>query len=193
MRSFINNRRVIVFALLLVVVSLSTDIMRSKAQEQRLPKPSGHVNDFGACIDAATRQRLEVALENLKQKTDLDFVIVTLKSAGSEDLYDCSLQIANDWNVGAPASPSKSLLLVIAADNGKFFMQASRGARTYLPDGLIGDLGQRLRAKIDSVGYSQALLSGMQAFLNTLGERENFNFEALDTQASENQIAKTRP
>ncbi len=193
MNFLIHNKRAAVFVLLLTAFSLSTLVLHSNAQDKELPKPSGHVNDFAAVIDEATRERLEAVLTNLEQKTGLNLVVATLKTTATQDLYDYSLQIANDWNVGAPASRSKSLLLIIAADNGKFFTQASKSARTYLPDGLIGEMGQRMRSKLESGGYGEGLMNGIQTFVNGLGELHNFTFQALDTRSLNNQIAQTRP
>ena len=158
--------------------------------QDRLPKPSGHVNDFAAVLDAATKDRLEKILENLKQRTQVDFVIVTVKSAGAEDLYDYSLRIANDWNLGGSAGSNKSVLLVVAADNGKFFTQATRQARTYLPEGLIGNMGQRMRPKLESAGYSEGLLAGIRAFANGVGEIHNFTFADLEPHSAENLIVE---
>jgi tetratricopeptide (TPR) repeat protein len=195
MKSPFINRRAIGFAILLAIISLIFVFAerRTSAQGQHLPKPSGHVNDFAEVVDAATRQRLETVLANLKRRTGLDFVIATVKSAGDEDLYDYSLRVANDWNVGAPTSASKSLLLVIAADGGKFFVQFSKTARADLPDGLIGEMGRRMRARIASAGYSQGLVTGVQTFVNALGEQKDFTFEALDRPEGQNLIAQTRP
>ena len=162
---------------------------RARAQA-RLPKRNGHVNDLADLLDAATKQRLENALENLKQRTEVNFVIVTVKSAGTEDLYDYSLRIANDWSIGAPASADKSILLVLTADSGKFFTQVSKGVRAELPDGLIGDMGQRMRPKIETSGYSQGLVTGVQTFADGLGERHNFTFAELDSDTAENLIAR---
>jgi tetratricopeptide (TPR) repeat protein len=195
MKSPFINQRAIVFAILLAIVSLFSMGVnrRAGAQGQRLPKPRGHVNDFGEVLDATTRQRLEKVLENLKQQTGLDFVIATVKTVGTEDLYDYSLQVANDWEVGAPSSPNKSLLLVITTDNGKFFTQFSKLARTDMPDGLIGEMRQRMSSRIASAGYSSALVTGVQTFVNRLGEKKNFTFETLESQAGENLIAQSRP
>ena len=193
MKSPLINHRTLVLAIFVAVVAFLWfgANARVRAQAKRLPKPTGHVNDFAEVLEAATKQRMETVLEKLKQRTDLNFVIATVKGAGTEDLYDYSLSLANDWNVGAPASPSKSFLLVIATDNGRFFTQVSRTARADLPDGLLGEMGQRMRQKFDSGGYSQGLLAGMQAFVNGLGERNNFTFAALDPQP-ENLIAEQR-
>src|SRR5437588_11558942 len=168
------NQRTIALAMILAIVSVLWGSAVSWAQVKRLPKPNGHVNDFAEVLDAQTKSRLEVVLENLKQRTGLQFVIATVKSVGSEDIYDYSLAVANDWNVGAPATPTKSLLLLLATDSGKFFSQDSKSPRASLPDGLIGEMGLRMRPKLESGGYSQALLTGIQVFAEILGDRNNF-------------------
>src|SRR5258708_24721073 len=195
MKSPLINRRASVFGLLLVVIilcGLAAD-RRASAQGKRLPKPRGHVNDFAEVLDAATRHRIEIVLENMKQRTGIDFVVATVKSAGNEELYDYSLRVANDWKIGGPGDASKSLLLVIAGDSGKFFTQFSKSARADLPDGLIGEMSRQMSAKIVSAGYSLGLVTGVQTFVNGLGAQKDFTFEALDQQASQNLVAQTRP
>ena len=122
------NWRAAIFALVLALIALSHAFAVGLAQD-KLPQPSGHINDFAAVIDPAGKQRLETILENLKQRTDLDLVVAIVKTVNNEDLYDYSLRVAGDWNVGGRVSPRKSLLLVIAADNGRFFAQFSRTAQ----------------------------------------------------------------
>ncbi len=185
------NQRAIIFVVILAVISFFWFGANPGVSAQgRLPKPSGHVNDFAEVLDATTKQRLEKVLENLKERSGIDFVIATVKSTGAEDLYDYSLRIANDWNIGVPTSPKKTVLLAIAGDNGKFLAHISKGARADLPDGLIGDMGQRMRAKIESAGYSEGLLTGIQTFANGLGERNNFTFADLDRHPAEDLIAE---
>ncbi|MDX6403072.1 MAG: hypothetical protein QOH70_527 [Blastocatellia bacterium] len=187
------NQRAIILVLILSIISLfwlGSD--GGVSAQVKLPKPSGHVNDFAAVLDAATRDRLEKILGNLEQRTGIEFVIATLKSTGSEDLYAYSLRIANDWQIGIPTSPKKSVLLAIAGDKGEFLAHISRGARSDLPDGLVGDMGQRMRAKIESAGFSEGLLTGIKTFANGLGERNNFTFADLDQHPAE-KVAENLP
>src|SRR2546423_2283069 len=184
------NHRVIIFATLAAILfAASLAHPRAQVQDKRLPKRSGHINDFAEVLDAATKERLEAILEKLKDKTHFDLVVATVKSTGGADLYDYSLAVANDWRVGAPASADKSLLIVISADDGKFFSQATRGARVYLPEGLIGEMGQRLRETIAGGGYGNALVAAVRAFVDRVGEKNNFDLAALDPQRGEIQIA----
>jgi tetratricopeptide (TPR) repeat protein len=174
------NRRALAMALVLGLAFAVVSNFRAGAQNNRLPKRTGHINDFAEVLDDATRQRLEGVLEGLKRKTEVDFAIVTIKTASGEDLYDYSLNAAVQWNVGGPATTNRSLLLVIAADNSKFFTQISRSARSYLPEGVVGDMGQRLRESLDKTGFSNGLLTGLRAFVNTVGDQHNFTFASLD-------------
>jgi len=193
MRSpFLNHRALVLAAMLVVLCVVLTAHSHAGAQEKRLSKGPGHINDFAEVLDAATKERLEAVLEKLKDKTHFDFVVATIKSAGSEDLYDYSLAVANDWKVGAPASADRSLLIVIAADNGRFFSQVTRGARIYLPEGLVGEMGQRIREKVGG-GLGDALVTGVRAFVDRLGAEHSFDFASLDIQRGENIAQVQRP
>ncbi len=191
---FIGNKRAIVFTAILAAlfVGWSGANWNSQAQNTQLPKPSGYVNDFAEVVDAATKARLENILANLKQRTGIEFFVATVKSVGAEEIYDYSLRVADQWDVGSKSS-RKALLLVIATDSGKSFTQISGGVQTDLPDGLTGQMDRRMRPKIESSGYSQGLLTGIETVVNILGERSNFTFESLDQKPADNLIAETRP
>jgi tetratricopeptide (TPR) repeat protein len=190
----IGNQRAIIFTATLAALLLvwSGGNWRGQAQKTRLPPPRGYVNDFADVIDASTKQRLETILANLQQRVGIEFYVALVKSVGAEDLHDYSLRVANEWNLGAKIQ-RKGLLLVIATDNGKFFTQFSGGVQADLPDGLIGEMGRRMSPKIESAGYSQGLLTGIETFVNILGERNNFTFESLEQKPGETLIAQTRP
>jgi tetratricopeptide (TPR) repeat protein/outer membrane biosynthesis protein TonB len=191
MKSPLLNHRTTIFALLLTVAVVWLSISPGAgAQNKRLPKRAGHINDFAEVLDAAMRARLETVLENLKEKSGVDFVVVTVKTTDGEDLYEYSLKAAEEWNVGSPSGIDKSVLIVLSADTGKFFSQVTRGARLYLPEGLIGEMGLRMRQKIESAGFSEGLLTGVRTFVDATGEIHNFNFAALDPRSTGMLIAE---
>lgn len=191
MKLSLFNHRTTVFAALLVLLFVWLAINpRMSAQDNQLPKRVGQINDFAEVLDAATKARLETVLANLKQKSGLDFVIVTVKTTGGQELYDYSAKAARDWDVGSPSGIDKSVLLVLSADNGKFFAQVTRGARLFLPEGSIGEMGQRMRQKIESAGFSEGLVTGVRTLINTVGEQHNFDFASMDPKSSETLIAE---
>ncbi|MGZ5434944.1 MAG: TPM domain-containing protein [Pyrinomonadaceae bacterium] len=187
-----KNPRALILSAVLAVVCVAQVFVSASAQD-KLPAPSGNVNDFAEVVDPATKQRLDTVLQSLKTRTDVDLVIAVVKTAGSTDMYDYSLRIANEWQVGTRTSPRKTLLMVIAADTGQFFTQFSRAAQTTLPDGLVGEMGRRMRPKFEARDFSGGLVTGVQAFVNGLGEQHNFTFAQLDVPAGDVAVAQIRP
>ena len=190
---FLNSRAIVLVALLAMFwVALAINAPAG-AQGRRIPKRAGHINDFAEVVDAPTKQRLEKVLENLKQKTGVDFVVVTVKTSGNEDLYDYSVRVASSWSVG-PASREDSVLLVIASESANFMTHVSSTARSKVSDDIISQTGKSLRDHIGASGFNLALVEGLRTFADQLGAKDNFSFATLDPQGGQTLVAvKERP
>jgi len=195
MKLFKSNPRARFLAAVAVVTCLLSLIgnSRGQAQQEQLPARTGQINDFAGIIDSAMKDRLEAILANLKQRTDIEFVIATVKTIGSEDVYEYSLRLAKAWDVGLRGSSRKSLLLLVAADESRFFTQFSKTAQEDLPDGIVGELILRMRPKLQKSDFNGAIFDGVKSFVSLLGERKNFKFEDLDQKAADTLVAGTRP
>ncbi len=136
---------------------LSLGVNQLAQTQQQLPAPTGHVNDFAGVVDEKTRQQLENILENVKLKTGIEFDIATVESTSGQDIFDFSRQLAKDWNIGARTSAKKSLLLVIAVDEKASFTQFSKSVQSDLPEGVLGEMGQRMRSPVDGRSIQRRL------------------------------------
>ncbi len=126
-----NTLPLLAIALALTFIGLSQFSVSSRAQDQtQLPARSGYVNDFAGVVDESTKQRLEVMLGNLKQRSGIEFGVATIQTTGARDIFDVSRDLANEWKLGARNSKKKSLLLVIAVNERTAFTQFSRSARS---------------------------------------------------------------
>lgn len=164
-------------------------------------------------LDENTRTRLETLLQNFKAKSKIDFYVATVQSTGDADIFDFSRQLATQWNIGARTSSSKSLLLVVAVSSRTSFTQFSRLVQPELPDGVLGEMAQRMKVPIGTGEFNEALSVGIDLFVNVLGQKLGFNTADLDrpsvvasatpesqttqstteTQAAASEPAKTRP
>jgi len=174
----------------LVLLSLNSSLP-GQEPAAKLPERSGYVNDFAGVIDTGTKARLEAILANLKQRTDIEFVVATVKTLGTDDVYKYSLRLANDWDIGVRTSPRKTILLLLSAAEVKYFTRLSSAAQRDLPDGVVGELILRGRPKIEGGDFSGGLLDGIKSFVTLLGERKDFKFEDLDQPPAESTVAST--
>lgn len=157
-----------------------------------MPPREGSVTDFASVLDYNASKRLENMLANLKERAGIELALVTVKTTGGKEISDYSLQVAREWNIGTMQSKSNSLLLVVSTDDGKFFTQVSRRARGELPDGLIGEMGSRMRDPFGRGSYSEGLLAAVETFIAKLAERRGFSVEGMD-QAQSTPVEKLTP
>ena len=184
MRVRFLNHRAIVFGVLLSLLWVAFGASpRAGAQGRRIPKREGHINDFAAVIEGPAKQRLEKVLASVQEKTGVDFVLITVKTSGNEDLYDYSVRVASSWDVG-PATRQDSVLLVVAAETANFMTHVSRTARARVPERIIGETGKSLKAQLDT-GLGAALIAAVKTFVDQMGASDNFSFASLDSQSGE--------
>ncbi|HSS19902.1 MAG TPA: TPM domain-containing protein [Pyrinomonadaceae bacterium] len=166
--------------LLLVVSATAFLFLGSGNQLAQTQGPTGHVNDLAGVVNDATRQQLETILTNLKTKTGIEFDVALVQTTAGKSIDEFSLQLAKDWNVALVNTPRKSLLLVIAVDERTAFTRLSRSVSRDLPEGILGDMSQKMRAAIEAGRFSEGLNAGVHQFVKTLSQKLAFNADELN-------------
>lgn len=175
---------------ILVAGALGLANINQSAQTQ-YPAPTAHVNDFANVLDANTRERLETVLQNLKAKSKIYFYIATVENTGNEEVADFSQRLAVQWNIGARASGRKSLLLVVSVSSKTSFTRFSRMVQPDLPEGILGELAQRMKIPIGQGQFAEALDGGVYHFVTAMGQK--LGFSPNDTVASANAESSSSP
>jgi len=144
------------------------------------PNPFRYVVDNAGVIDAATNQRMEKILRALKETGDIEFAVVTVKTTGDQDIFDYSLAVARGWGIGSSEGEKNGLLLLVAVDDHKYYIQVSRHLEGDLPDGLVGEAGRRMRDPFRRGDYSGGLMTAVQTIVSTLEEKRGFSTGDVD-------------
>lgn len=144
------------------------------------PDPFRYVVDNAGVIDSATNERMEKILRDLKSSGDIEFAVVTVKTTGDQDIFDYSLAVARGWGIGPREGEKNGLLLLVAIDDRKYQIQVSRHLEGDLPDGLVGEIGRRMRDPFRRNDYSGGLMIAVQTIVSTLEEKRGFNISDVD-------------
>jgi tetratricopeptide (TPR) repeat protein len=145
------------------------------------PQRTGHVSDFAGVLDENTRTQLSTILENVKQKMGIDFAIVTVESTSGQDIFDFSRNLAQEWNIGARTSRTKSLLLVLSVQDKTWLTQFSKSVQADLPEGVLGEMSLRMQASVQAGDFNQAFNSGIRHFVKSMAEKLALNAEDFET------------
>jgi tetratricopeptide (TPR) repeat protein len=160
-------------------------VLRAQTGNQ-LPPPTTHINDFAGVIDVPVKNHLETLLTGLKERTKIDFYVATVDATGGEDIAVFSRQLATDWKIGTRTSATKSLLLVVAVTSKTSVTQFSRLVQSVLPEGILGDMAQRMRDQLTAGRFTEAIEQGVLVFLNSIAPKLGFAVEDLEKSAPAN-------
>lgn len=145
-----------------------------------LPAPTGFVNDYAGVIDAPTEERLETLLTNLKQRAEIEFAIVVVPTTGDVPIFDYTLAVARGWGIGPGGGEQKGLILLVAVNDRKYQLQVSRHLEGDLPDGVVGEIGRRMRDPFRQNRYGDGLELAAGTIVATLAEKRGFSLEGID-------------
>ncbi|HEY6243985.1 MAG TPA: tetratricopeptide repeat protein [Pyrinomonadaceae bacterium] len=180
---------------LVVACAICTMVSVLRAQTaNQFPIPTTHINDFAGVIDIPVKNHLETLLVGLKERTKIDFYVATVDATGGQDIAVFSRQLATDWKIGTRTSATKSLLLVVAVASKTSVTQFSRLVQSVLPEGILGDMGQRMRDQLTDGRFTEAIEQGVLLFLNSIAPKLGFAVEDFEKSGPANaSVAEKTP
>jgi uncharacterized protein len=140
-----------------------------------LPPPTGFVNDYAKVFDSESKARLESALTELREKSDIEFAIVTIETTGGQSIFEYSLAVARGWGVG-PKDTSRGggLLLMLAIKDRDWWIQVGRSLEKDLPDKVCKELGDQSKDLYRQRKYSEGIIKYVKAIIERLERLRGF-------------------
>jgi uncharacterized protein len=119
-------------------------------------KPTGYVNDYAHVLSPAARQQLEALCTEVNQKADAQIFVVLVPSLGDRTVEDYSFDVATKWGVG-PKQTSSGILIFLAVNDRKYWIQVGYGLEPILPDGKVGGFGREAVPYLREKNYDGAV------------------------------------
>jgi uncharacterized protein len=159
----------------------------------QIPAPVGYVNDFAGAIDDATKQSMLAVIDEVRQKSNGEIVVVTVRDLGGRPSIDVARDIGRQWKVGAIGGPGDAarnagvILLLKPGDrpgDGKadIAIATGSGSEGFITDALAGRVRDAIgRAAVDAGRYDAGMLVGVQ--LLAAAYSQEFGFELSGSSA----------
>ncbi len=141
--------------------------------KDNIPKPVGYVNDFAHILRPETVDKLNNILLELKEKTGIEFAVVTIKKLQNNDIFDYSVELFEKWGIGEKGKDNGVLFLVDVGDR-KLRIDTGYGVEGILPDGLLGRIRDRYIIPYFKKGdYDKGVLNGVMAIVSVIAKNYN--------------------
>jgi uncharacterized protein len=142
--------------LLVLVLQLACTAPTAHAEKVSDLKPSNYVTDFAGVLDGGTVSQLnELALE-LKQKTNAELAVVTVKSLDGVPVEDFAVDLFKQWGIGGKQD-DRGVLVLLAVNDRKYRVETGYGLEPILPDGRVGGFAREMVPHLRSGDYSAAI------------------------------------
>ena len=117
----------------------------------QLPAPRGFVNDFAGIIADDQRDQLERIVQDVRQQSGGEIVVITMSDLGGRDIADIAREFGRQWKVGKKAQPGDRarntgvIILVVpketsADGRGHVRIETGSGAEGFITDGVAGQI-----------------------------------------------------
>ncbi len=153
----------------------------------QIPDPVGYVNDFAHVLDGASQQQMLAVIEEVRQKSGGEIVVVTLPDLGGRSAIDVARDIGRQWKVGAQGGPgdrAKNAGVVLLLKPGQrpgdgraeLAIATGTGAEGFVTDAFSGQVRDAIGdASLQSGSYATGLVAGV--WLIARAYAREFGFE----------------
>lgn len=170
------SRRAVLQAAVLTLLLLAA--AGKAADEVEIPAPRGFVNDFAGVLDPETERYLDGLNRDLRAKTGAEIAVVTVQSTKPLGAFDYAMRIAERWRPGA-AGKDNGVVFLVAVRDREMFIATGYGIEGALPDGLVGEIRDRLVLPRFRAGdYPGGIRAGVEALAERIAAEHGVTLSA---------------
>ncbi len=168
----------------------------------QVPAPVGFVNDFANVIGPREEQIMEILIEEVRQKSRGEIVVVTLPDLSGRAAMEVARDIGREWGVGAMGEAgdrARNAGVVLLLKPGRrpgdgrsdIFIATGTGAGGFITDALAGRIRDAIgSAAVQAGSFSSGLLVGVQMLAEAYAREYEF---ALTGRIAPPQRSRSRP
>jgi uncharacterized protein len=162
------------FILLLGVIPVAT----VHAEQWKKLNPQGYVNDFAGVLSATTVQKLTEVSTEVDQKAKAQIAVVTIKSLEGDAVEDFANHLFQKWGVGYKGT-DRGVMVLIAADDHKYWTEVGYGLEPILPDGKVGGFGRDMVPLLRQGDYNGAVVQMVSQIAEVIAQDSHISLDSL--------------
>jgi len=110
-----------------------------------LPMPRHYVEDYANVIDSSEEQSLNGILQELEQKTSVQYIVLTVQSTEGVPIEQFAIEHAQKWKLGQKGKDN-GMLFVLAAEDRRYRFEVGYGLEGFITDQYCGRVGREVLA-----------------------------------------------
>lgn len=131
-----------------------------------------YVTDDAKVLDESTKKQLETTLAALKERKQIDFSVVTVKTTGDKSAFDYSLDLARKRKSNSLENNVSGLLLLVALEDRNWHIQITNNLQKDLTNETLTNLSTPMKDLFRQKQYGEGILQYVNAIIAKLEQVE---------------------
>ncbi|MHC5075638.1 MAG: TPM domain-containing protein [Planctomycetota bacterium] len=102
-----------------------------------LPMPRYYVEDYAGIINESDEQLLKGILQELEQKTGVQYIVLTVQTTGGMSIDEYSIGLAEKWQLGQEGKDN-GILFTMAMKERRYRLEVGYGLEGFITDAYCG-------------------------------------------------------
>ena len=165
-----------------VATILLASLAAGKLAMPDLQMPQEYVDDTAGVIDAGHKHALNGILQELEQKTGVQYIILTVETTGGIPIEDFSIDLAhNKWKLGQKGKDN-GLLFTLAVKDRTYRFEVGYGLEGFITDRFAGQVGRDFLVPYLKQGlYSQGIYEANLRVIRRIAQEYNVTLTGMPT------------
>lgn len=148
----------IVFLLLVAALAAFFPLFAVAERAEDLPKPTDYVSDFAHVLSPEAIARVDRLCGQLDHsQANAQIAVVTVATLDGDDAADFATHLFEKWKMGSKGA-DRGVLILLAVNDHKRFIEVGYGLEGILPDGKVGDIGREMVPYLRSNDFDSAVM-----------------------------------
>ena len=157
---------------------------------QKVPQPTGWVNDFANVISDEYKSKIDSLIRELEQKTSAEIMVATIESIAPYGENEYARALFDAWKPGKKGKDN-GVLVLVAVKERRWRIETGYGAEGVLPDGLCGEIGRKYMVPYLKDGnYGAGVYYGVAAIAKTIAVDAKAELTGMPTLTSKTASSK---
>ncbi len=158
-----------------------------QAKDLKIPQAQGFVNDFAGILSAENKAKINDWAIELREKTDVDYVIATFPEIGGEDELSFGVRLYKAWGIGTKRD--EGVLVFIAVKERKLRIEVGYGSEGYITDAFSHQVYQQMASYLSrgSEDWDTAFMQGSLMLLSAIAQEKEVTLTGMSDYSQRSQ------
>ncbi len=160
-------------SLVLAITFVAVAAVNPVYSQEELPIPArvDYVSDYAQILDEQAEGELNRLLDQVKQEMGVEIYVLTILTLNTVGINEYGSRVSETWNLGEEDAKRKTLLFLVAVNDGQYRLVTNRGLEAAVPDEQLKKISETvIQPAFERQQFAQGIVGGINQILQLVAQ-----------------------